>query len=418
MEKNKTTNLNEVKTAGTAPLGIYAKSSTTYNDNVNASNPIGTRLREVFHSYRIKRYSLLKTARKYLINYAREVKAKTNELHKISRTINCKHAFAYEADCVKVDFNSKNAYYTGLQTCGSVWNCPVCSARITEVRRKEIAKATEEAYKQGYQAVMITFTFPHNNKMPLKETLRKQAEALKIFREGNAWTCFKTKNKFLGLIRALEVTHGHNGWHPHTHELWFIDPEVKDKAFKSFILKRWIECLKKANLLPENPSKAELEAVKKRSVDVKMNCKASDYLAKNDSAKNWGIDRELSKSANKGRAKGLHAFEFLAEDIPKNQKLYIEFVNAMKGKSQLFWSPGLKKLLKIDEISDADIAGNEDEEEKLHENQVYFTQEFWDLILEKDYRSQVLNRLENAENVSEEFWKIIKFLNVVQDDPQ
>ena len=27
---------------------------------------------------------------------------------------------------------------------------------------------------------------------------------------------------FKGLIRSLEVTHGANGWHPHTHELWFL----------------------------------------------------------------------------------------------------------------------------------------------------------------------------------------------------
>lgn len=416
MSENKTTNSNEskdeVKDTGIVSLGIYAKSSPTFKGNENASNPIQAKDREVFHSYRIKRYLLLKVARKYLLNHARQVNAKTNELHKVSRTINCKHAFAYEADCVTVDFNSKNAYYKGLQTCGSVWNCPVCSARITEVRRQEIAKGVEEAHKQGYQAVMVTLTFPHQKHMPLKDLLKKQSKALELLRKGNVWDLYKIKIKFLGLIRATEITHGQNGWHPHTHELWFIDPKVKEKAFKAFVLKRWIECLKKANLLSENPTNAELEAVNKRSVDVKMNCKASDYLAKNDSAKNWGIDRELSKASSKGKSKGSHAFEFLAEDTQKNQNLYIEFIQAVKGRTQIFWSPGspgLKKQLKIDEISDEDIA--EEEEEKLHENQVYFTRDDWHLILEKDYRAQVLNRLESAEDVSEEFWKILKYLN-------
>ena len=38
-----------------------------------------------------------------------------------------------------VEFES--AHYKGLQTCGSVWACPVCSAKISERRRIELAAA-------------------------------------------------------------------------------------------------------------------------------------------------------------------------------------------------------------------------------------------------------------------------------------
>lgn len=387
-------------------LGINAKSSTTLEDEAQAKNSINKRVAEIFHSNRIKRYKLIRVARKYLVDHANKIDLK-KELHKLSRTINCKHALSANTQMVAVDFNSKNAFYTGLQTCGSVWTCPVCAARITEVRRQEIAQAIDGAYKLGYQSAMITFTFPHNNKMNLEDTLDKQAKALALFRAGNAWTCYKKKVNFLGLIRALEVTQGVNGWHPHTHELWLIDPKTKERSFKAFILKRWIECLKKVGLLPQKPSKQQLEAVKKHSVDVKMNCKASDYIAKADSSANWGIDRELAKAANKGNGKGLHPFELLAEDTKKNQELFIEFVQAIKGKSQLFWSHGLKEKLNIKQLSDEKIADNE---EPIHNKQIFFTEKEWKLILNKEYRAQILNRFELAKDLAEEYKSIIEHI--------
>ena len=391
-------------------LGINAKSSPSFEDEAQAKNSINKRVTEIFHNNRIKRYKLIRVARKYLIDHANKIGLKT-ELHKLSRTINCKHALSANTQMVAVDFNSKNAFYTGLQTCGSVWTCPVCAARITEVRRKEIAQAIDGAYKLGYQSAMVTFTFPHNNQMPLEETLKQQAKALALFRKGNVWDTYKKKINFLGLIRALEITHGSNGWHHHTHELWLIDPKTKERAFKAFILKRWIECLKKVDLLPQNPSKQQLEAVRKHSVDVKMNCKASDYIAKADSSANWGIDRELAKAVNKGNGKGLHPFELLAEDTKKNQALFIEFVQAIKGKSQLFWSHGLKEKLNIKQLSDEEIAENEEDEgEPIHKKQIFFTEKEWKLILNKEYRAQILNRFELAEDLAGEYKAIIEHI--------
>ena len=389
-------------------LGITAKSSPTLEDEQQAKNSINKKVTEIYHSNRIKRYKYTRVARKYLVNYSN----KNNiDIKKYHRTINCKHALSANTQMVAVDFNSKNAFYTGLQTCGNVWTCPVCAARITEVRRQEIATAIDEAYKLGYQSAMVTFTFPHNNTMNLEDTLDKQAKALALFRRGNVWACYKKKIDFFGLIRALEITHGSNGWHPHTHELWLIDPKTKEKAFKAFILKRWIECLKKVDLLPKSPSKQQLEAVKKHSVDVKMNCKASDYIAKADSSANWGIDRELAKAANKGKGKGLHPFELLAEDTQRNQELFIEFALAIKGKSQLFWSHGLKEKLNIKQLSDEQIAENEEDEgEPIHKKQIFFTEKEWKLILNKEYRAQILNRFELAEDLAGEYKAIIEHI--------
>ena len=38
--------------------------------------------------------------------------------------------------------NSGIAHYAGLTTCGSIWACPVCSAKIRNTRALEISAAT------------------------------------------------------------------------------------------------------------------------------------------------------------------------------------------------------------------------------------------------------------------------------------
>ena len=411
MAKNEDKNLikNDVKPI----LGIYAKSSTTLEDEHQAKNSINTKvtdnkkkdkklnkeeLKNINQKNRIKRYILLRNGRKIFLNYATEAKIRTCDLHKLSRTINCKYALSAGYENVEVHCDNKTAYYVGLQTCGSVWTCPICAARVAEVRRKEIEQAVGNAYSKGFQSVMVTLTFTHTKKISLKELLNKQSLALKYFRSGNAWTCFKNKIDFQGLVRALELTYGANGWHPHTHELWFVAPTLKEKDIKKFITKRWINCLEKAGLISNLRDKITNDALNKRSVDIKMSCKSSDYLSKNDNL-NWGIDRELAKAANKGKSKGLHPFELLEVITEEHSKLFIEYAQAMKGKSQLFWSHGLKEKLEVSDVTDEEICEekeNLDDEEKLFDREIYFTDEEWEVIVKRELRAQVLNMFENS----------------------
>ena len=85
-----------------------------------------------------------------------------------------------------------------------------------------VQQAIDWAKGQGYQVVMVTFTFPHKSWQSLGDLLARQADAFKRLRKGRPWDTMKADRGFKGLIRSLEVTHGANGWHPHTHELWFL----------------------------------------------------------------------------------------------------------------------------------------------------------------------------------------------------
>ncbi|MDF9645043.1 hypothetical protein, partial [Bacillus cereus] len=44
---------------------------------------------------------------------------------------------------------TQKAFYDGLLVCSSVWNCPVCAAKISERRRKELKQAFDLYKKEG-----------------------------------------------------------------------------------------------------------------------------------------------------------------------------------------------------------------------------------------------------------------------------
>ena len=156
----KTKNKVLAKSAGTARLGNIAKSAT----------PPTSETLEKIRDTRRRRYELLSSIRScYIAEGKKKGLFLPTEYH---RTSLCKHAMTgAEVHLFKKVAEVKKGYFVGLQTCGSVWTCPICANRIQEVRRQEIATAMDYFYKAGKQAVMVTFTFPHTAKDTLKSCL-------------------------------------------------------------------------------------------------------------------------------------------------------------------------------------------------------------------------------------------------------
>jgi len=120
----------------------------------------------------------------------------------------------------------KTTHYKGLQTCGSVWRCPVCSAKIAERRRVEIIQAMECHKAAGGCVNLLTLTCPHQVKDNLEQLLANQAKAINRFFNDRVVKALLVEMGTIGKIKALEVTHGrlsdqNNGWHPHYHLLMF-----------------------------------------------------------------------------------------------------------------------------------------------------------------------------------------------------
>lgn len=375
-----------------APLGNTAKSSSTFEKKRDFQTVISS-----IRSARQKRFDLLKSIRKlYLRAGTTAGLAIPAEFH---RTTNCKHAMTGNDvtlnKCQDPVRNGFRGFYTGLQTCGSVWTCPICSNRIQEVRRSEIATAMTYFYGIKKQAAMVTLTFPHTAASTLKDLLKKQSEALTHFRGGRTWLNFKKSIGFEGLIRSLEITRGPNGWHPHTHELWFIDEDVDQVEFLNFVNERWLSSCIKSGLIDEHDEVKQIAFIK-HSVDIKFNCNTSEYIAKFDAKEHWGVDREIAKaSSKKGKLSGLHPFQLAFQGY---DKLFLEYTLAIKGKAQLFWSKGLKDKVGINQIDDEEIAENES---NLDEVIGFLFKHQWKTVLKNDLRHKILEMVEDGFDIVE-----------------
>lgn len=280
------------------------------------------------------------------------------------------------------------AHYSGLVTCGSVWACPICASRIQERRRLEIEQAIEWATSEGLVSVLVTFTFPHKVWQTLADLIGQQRQAFKYLRQTTRWRAIRAAG---GFIRSLEVTHGQNGWHPHTHELWFCDPANIPTLSK--LVDLWQAACTKVGLL-DLADTATAAAFRVHSVDVKVDMTAGDYLAKQDDSRTWGFSHEVAKATSKsGRAKGVHPHHFLVRQSAADRQHYIEYVQGMKGSRQLFWSPGLKASVGLDEITDEVIA---DESREAADILALLSPDQWKLIRGNDARVELLEAAEQG----------------------
>ena len=254
----------------------------------------------------------------------------------IHRTAKCMRVRFKKAVGVHKSKKHKRAFYSKLVVCGNVFTCPVCAAKIQERRRLEIAKLFDAAYGGVFGAkkkvVMVTFTFSHSREDKLFDLMEAQNKALKVLRKTDSWKEMKSRFGFAGFVRSLEVTYGINGWHPHTHEALVVDPDTDVEELRELLVKQWLRICTRFGLAGD-----KTDDFIKRSVCITDNCHASSYLAKQDSSRNWGIDRELAKSMTKqGKKSGRHPFSFLKDYVEGDKKaaaLYLEYVFGMRNQN-------------------------------------------------------------------------------------
>ena len=245
--------------------------------------------------------------------------------------------------------------YGGLQTCGSVWQCPVCAAKISERRRVEVLQAMDAWKRQGGTVNLLTLTCPHQRSDDLAQLLAKQARALNHF-----WKDRKTKAVLvemgnIGHIKATEATHGRlsgfdNGWHPHYHILMFDRTTGADAAhlhdWQARLYLVWLNACRLVGL--GDPSF-------QHGIKLDNGERADKYISK------WGLEDEITRGHTKKAISGETPFDLLRA-IQENSEdrqaaaLFIEFATVFKGKRQLRWSKGLKARFAIEDQTDDALA--------------------------------------------------------------
>ena len=290
---------------------------------------------------------------------------------------------------IEVKYNQKReqAHYSNVQRCGSVWTCPICSAQISEGRRQELKQAMEYwqglngAQEVGGIVLLLTLTNPHHHGDNLEQQLGGQKKALKYF-----WSDRKPKEMFkalgkVGHITATEVTYGKNGWHPHYHILLFFKGAINTKELRDFIATVWQNCCEKAGL--------KIPSIE-HGCDLREGKYADKYVSK------WGLADEVTKGhIKKGKEDSVTPWDLLKQSeagCEKSGYLFQVFAQAFKGKRQLNWSNGLKKLLKVDEVTDDELA-TETDKDSLQVD--ILDMELWRLILRYKSRADYLKAKEH-----------------------
>lgn len=338
-----------VETPKKGSLGTYTKSPATRSD----------------------RYYLQSVARRLL------------PAHRVS---NCLRKRINKSESVKILISEYAAHYANLQHCGSVWACPVCAAKISEKRRRELAEAILTHRATGGEVYLMTLTNPHHKSSSLKGLLDGQKQALRSFFSGTraSKAIFESMGR-IGHIRALELTHGANGWHPHYHILVFVKAKLSDERFSAVrdaLARLWQRSCTKAGL--PQPSM-------QHGLDLRDGSYADKYVGK------WGLAEEMTKAhVKKGTVSSRTPWDLLraaATGDVQAGRLFQEFVVVFKGARQLSWSRGLRKTLGLEnETTDQDIVDTPEAEAKLV-FELNIVQ--WAAICAQDMRAELLRAAEN-----------------------
>jgi hypothetical protein len=292
----------------------------------------------------------------------------TRKLLPKSRTNNCLRVRQGGKDIqVHKSVEHGTTAYSGLQTCGSVWVCPVCAAKIAERRRAEIIAAMIAHKAAGGCINMLTLTAPHQRGDDLDELLTKQAKALNAFWNDRKVKAVLAEMGTIGQIRALEVTHGrksprNNGWHPHYHVLLFNGLEPHLMRFDALLqeqMQEWtLRLYQRWAAVCVNAGLGEPSL--QHGLKLDNGDKAGKYVSK------WGLEDEMTKGHTKKALHGETPFDFLRAllENPEDKQaaaLFIEFAQVFKGKRQLHWSRGLKARYAIGEKNDDEISQEQDD---------------------------------------------------------
>jgi len=300
-----------------------------------------------------------RVTRRHIRFAQREVLHQESTLERVRK---CGRATFGPTGDVLIRNNAGVAHYTGVTTCGSIWACPVCSGKIRNRRAEQISKATADWDLKGNAVYMATFTMPHDVGMRLKALLSTIADGFRATISGRAWLKLRKRLGVVGTIRAMEITHGANGWHPHLHVLIYVDGLLDAQQLADLVLylrDKWGRFITEAGYrLPSD----------EHGVDVQRCHSAAEagaYVAKTQEGK--GVGNEMARADLKqGRQGGLTPFELLDEfrwtGDAQVLRLWHEYEKATKGRQCITWSKGLKALLLADEDqdqSDEEIAAEE-----------------------------------------------------------
>jgi len=294
----------------------------------------------------------------------------------------------------------RSAGFGGLVTCGSVWACPECSAKIARERQADIRDALSRWHDRGGRVAMVTLTMRHHAHHRLSTCWDALAKSWGRVTSGRAWVSEQAEHGTLmertiksghragqtvvesrvPIIRVVEVTHGPSGWHVHVHALLLIAADDDDvetgsadrldarvKMLGAQMFQRWSAGLVAAGM----PAPSARHGVDAKLLRGDPSAALGDYFVK----ATYGAAVETARGDLK-RARGANvtpwALLVVLTDgsVPEGADLdslddpaavWAEWEQASRGRRQIAWSPGLREFLGMseEERTDEEVAADD-----------------------------------------------------------
>jgi len=241
------------------------------------------------------------------------------------------------------------AAYSGLYRCGDFWRCPSCRVTLGIRRARQIETALRAHVDAGGSALLATYTVPHTRDESLPVVLARLAGTWRRYAKSVLRDVLG--RHYVGAVRALEVTHGASGWHPHYHVLVFIAPGLPYLTPVAVALsERWSQ-------VAGADWRADVRQVARDGVAAVARYLTTDGIA--------GASYEVASPAAKvpaGRSYVQILWDYARYRSSADAALVYEYAAALHGVHHLTVSPRLRGLydftdpaLNWSEIADDDI---------------------------------------------------------------
>lgn len=252
------------------------------------------------------------------------------------------------------------AGYSGLSTCGSVWTCPVCAAKISARRAEELKQVLKVTQARGYSVAMVTLTVRHHVGHTLKEVWDAVASGWKSVTTGSGWIADQRNYDLKGWVKAVEVTHGKNGWHVHLHTLLAFKGDAVDAVnLGGRLFRRWQKGLEKEGFTAEIEHGLDVGFAQGTEEGAG---RLSTYLAKiGDLLAQEAALGQFKEARNGNRTPFQIALSFLETGDLADLQLWHEWEKYSHGRRQISWSKSLREWAQLteEELSDEEIAAQE-----------------------------------------------------------
>lgn len=326
------------------------------------------------------------------------------EFSQVKRCRGCGRWMTGEVVGVRYSVGS-GAGFSGLQTCGSVWVCPVCSAKILARRSVEMGVLLLGWENLGGQHVMGTLTMRHHRGHSLAQEWEALSAAWKSIQKCAMWRKWRNRLGSPGLVRVVEVTYGDdNGWHVHLHFVLLVSGDCTPsdvQEFSDWLVPKWERCLASAGMPGALPIGQEVHLVG----GVEAASQLGDYLTKQTAyGTAESLGRELFGTVSK-QARSSYSTEpvwRLVEEFAETGDLELlglfhEYEKVSHGKRQFGMTRGLRELLALGpEKSDEEIAAEEAGDRDL----VQITRAGWMSVLRSEWSPVQILEVMEAEGVA------------------